>query len=118
MSVLCPLLAGVTLTAFAEEHPADAGKPTRRRGGCPANMVRVRDFCMDRFEAPNRRGQKPLVMQSAKDGEAWCAARRKRLCTEDEWIGACEGEAQRRYPYGNTRIEGRCNDGEAWRTVD
>lgn len=81
-------------------------------------MVRVHDSCVDRFEAPNRRGQKPLVMQSAKDAEAWCAARSKRLCTEDEWISACEGEGHRRYPYGSTRIEGRCNDSESWRTVD
>jgi len=116
-SALCPLLVAVSLVAFAEEHPAAAVKHTRR-GGCPSSMARVRDFCVDRFEAPNRRGQKPLVMQSAKDAEAWCAARRKRLCTEDEWITACEGGEQRRYPYGDTRIEGRCNDGEAWRSVD
>jgi sulfatase modifying factor 1 len=81
-------------------------------------MVRVRDFCIDRFEAPNRRGEEPLVMQSAKDADAWCEAHRKRLCTEDEWIATCEGEQRWVYPYGPSHIEGRCNDDEPWRKVD
>jgi len=81
-------------------------------------MVRVAGFCIDRFEAPNRPGEKPLVMQSANDAEAWCTAKRKRLCTEDEWISACEGEERRTYPYGSTHVDGRCNDDQRWRTVD
>jgi formylglycine-generating enzyme required for sulfatase activity len=116
--MLPPLLVGASLVAFGGKHSPDAGKHKRRRGGCPPSMVRVRDFCIDRFEAPNHRGHKPLVMQSAKDAEGWCAAHRKRLCTEDEWIGACEGEERRDYPYGMTRIEGRCNDSASWRTVN
>jgi formylglycine-generating enzyme required for sulfatase activity len=81
-------------------------------------MVRVGDFCIDRFEAPNRRGERPLVMQSAKDADAWCSAHRKRLCTEDEWISACEGEQRWAYPYGQSHVDGRCNDDEPWRSVD
>jgi len=56
---------------------------------CPPDMAWVRAICMDRFEAPNQRGVKPLIMQSAKDGQKWCAARGKRLCTEVEWERAC-----------------------------
>ncbi len=96
----------------------DGGRRKLRRGGCPKNMVRVRDFCVDRFEAPNRRGARPLVMQSAKDAEAWCSERTKRLCSEDEWITACEGEERRAYPYGNEHVEGRCNDDKPWQKVD
>jgi formylglycine-generating enzyme required for sulfatase activity len=81
-------------------------------------MVRVGDFCIDRYEAPNRKGAKPLVMQSANDAAAYCAAHRKRLCTEDEWIGACESDEHRTYPYGKERIDGRCNDEKEWRQVD
>ena len=81
-------------------------------------MARVDDFCIDRFEAPNRRNAKPLVMQSATDATAWCAARRKRLCTEDEWITACEGDEHVPYPYGTDHIEARCNDDKPWRKVD
>lgn len=98
---------------------SDGGKKRHRSGGCPPSMARVRDFCIDRFEAPNRRGEPPLVMQSAKEADAWCSARRKRLCTEDEWIAACEGEEPPRpYPYGETHEDGRCNDDQPWRTVD
>jgi formylglycine-generating enzyme required for sulfatase activity len=81
-------------------------------------MVRVGDVCVDRYEAPNRRGARPLVMQSAEDAVAWCAAHRKRLCTEDEWIHACEGDDRRAYPYGNEHVDDRCNDAKPWRRVD
>lgn len=81
-------------------------------------MIRVAGFCVDRFEAPNRRGEKPLVMQSANDATAWCSERGKRLCSEDEWISACQGEERRAYPYGSTHVDARCNDDKAWRTVD
>lgn len=80
-------------------------------------MVRVHDYCVDRYEAPDRRGARPLVMQSADDAVAWCSARGKRLCTEDEWIGACEGDEHRTYPYGAEHVEGRCNDDKPWREV-
>lgn len=94
----------------------DAGKH-KRHVRCPSSMVRVRDFCIDRFEAPNRRGERPLVMQSARDGDAWCGAHGKRLCTEDEWIAACAGEERRTYPYGEEHVDGRCNDDQPWRAV-
>jgi formylglycine-generating enzyme required for sulfatase activity len=97
---------------------ADGGGRGRRRGNCPHDMARVREFCVDRFEAPNRRGDNPLVMQSATEAEAWCTAKRKRLCTEDEWIAACEGDEGRPYPYGAVHVDDRCNDDQPWRTVD
>jgi sulfatase modifying factor 1 len=81
-------------------------------------MARVGGSCMDRYEAPNKRGAKPLVMQSASDAEAWCGAHNKRLCTEDEWISACESEEKRQYPYGGTHEESRCTDDKVWRTVN
>jgi sulfatase modifying factor 1 len=81
-------------------------------------MARVGDFCVDRFEAPNRRGARPLVMQSATDADAWCSAHRKRLCTEDEWTAACEGDDHRAYPYGDAYVGGQCNDDKAWQKVD
>jgi len=113
-----PLLVALSLVAFGGRTARETTVKHKRRGGCPGTMLRVNDFCIDRYEAPNRRGAKPLVMQSANDAAAWCTAHRKRLCTEDEWISACEGDGHRTYPYGNDRIEGRCNDDMAWKTVD
>jgi formylglycine-generating enzyme required for sulfatase activity len=104
-------------TDFSPAH-GDAGKRKRPRGGCPRSMVRARNYCIDRYEAPNRRGAKPLVMQSANDAVAWCSAHHKRLCTEDEWVAACEGDERRPYPYGATHVEGRCTDDQPWRQVD
>ncbi len=95
----------------------DGGKH-RPRGGCPSSMVRAGNFCIDRYEAPNRRGGRPLVMQSANDANEWCTDHHKRLCTEDEWIAACQGDDHRTYPYGNEHIDDRCNDDKTWMKVD
>jgi formylglycine-generating enzyme required for sulfatase activity len=112
------LFASFAFVCLLGEH-ADARKArARHRHGCPSNMVRVAGFCIDRFEAPNRRGAEPLVMQSANDAEAWCSAHHKRLCTEDEWIGTCEGEDRRPYPYSDVYEYGRCNDDRPWKQVD
>jgi hypothetical protein len=96
----------------------DGGKRKLPRGGCPSTMVRAGTFCIDRYEAPNRRGARPFVMQSANDANAWCSDHHKRLCTEDEWIGACQGEERRTYPYGNEHVDDRCNDDKPWQKVD
>jgi formylglycine-generating enzyme required for sulfatase activity len=115
---VAPVLAVVAVIAVAIGN-ADAKKGEKpRRSGCPSGMMRVRDFCIDRYEAPNRRGAKPLVMQSANDANAWCSAHRKRLCTEDEWTAACEGDDHRAYPYGNAYEYDRCTDDKSWQKVD
>jgi sulfatase modifying factor 1 len=96
----------------------DGGKH-RPHGGCTSNMVRAgNSFCIDRYEAPNRRGARPLVMQSANDANEWCQDHHKRLCTEDEWIAACQGDEHRTYPYGNEHVDERCNDDKPWQKVD
>ena len=83
---------------------------------CPADQVRVEDVCLDRYEAPNRAGALPLVMYTFVEAEAWCAARGRRLCFDDEWTRACEGLDAWAYPYGTTHQPGVCNDEEIWRT--
>jgi formylglycine-generating enzyme required for sulfatase activity len=116
---LIPPLLAVAAVVVLLGADGDAGaKARRRRKGCPSGMVRVHDTCVDRFEAPNRKGAKPLAMQSANDAQAWCSAHGKRLCTEDEWISACESDEHRAYPYGAERVDGRCNDDKPWKQVD
>jgi len=85
--------------------------------GCPDDMVAMAAFCIDRYEAPNERGVLPLSLQTAGDGEAWCGARGKRLCTEDEWVRACRGPSGRRFPYGEVHRVSACNDDRPWITV-
>lgn len=92
--------------------------PDPMPGTCPSDMLPVAGACMDRYEAPNVANALPLVMYTFTEAEAWCQARGRRLCFEDEWTGACEGAAQSSYPYGNTRQPGVCNDDKVWRTYN
>src|SRR5687768_14818218 len=58
------------------------------------------NVCMDQFEAPNKRGEKPYVMKSYRSAEKWCRDRHRRVCTEMEWELACEGSERRPLAYG------------------
>jgi len=68
-------------------------------------LVRV---CVDRFEWPNQLGQKPLVLVGYDQAQALCESVGKRLCDEQEWSFACEGEQMLPYGYGYERDPTRC----------
>lgn len=94
----------------------DAGPDASDAGArCPTAMVEVGGTCMDRYEAPNEAGAAPLAFKTAPEGAAWCQARGKRLCTEAEWVRACEGPSGNAFPYGDTYRRGACNDDKTWR---
>ena len=118
--------------------------------GCPRGMARVASFCIDRYEAslvradgspwsPYRNPEHTpvravsvrwAVPQGYIDGEQAaeaCLHAGKRLCTDAEWLRACQGPGESLYPYGDEREPGVCNDhrgihpaaeyfgtGEAW----
>lgn len=83
---------------------------------CPEDMIRHGGFCIDRYEAPNREGRRPITGATAHEGERWCEARGKMLCTEKQWLSACRGDEGRLYPYGARYRSGACNDSREWRT--
>jgi Sulfatase-modifying factor enzyme 1 len=85
--------------------------------GCPADMVAIDGYCIDRYEAPNVKGELPFALQTAYDGEAWCGERGKRLCTQDEWVRACEGPRGRPFPYGAVHRDDVCDDDKGWIVV-
>jgi hypothetical protein len=85
---------------------------------CPSDMVEVGAFCIDRYEAPNVEGALPLVMFTFDESAAWCDARGKRLCFDDEWTESCAGPAGLKYPYGDQHTPGVCNDEETWLLYD
>ena len=58
---------------------------------CSGDAVQVGNACMDKYEAPNQEGVKPLVMFTLPEAQSWCESRGKRLCYEDEWATACSG---------------------------
>ena len=74
-------------------------------------------YCIDRYEAPNVPGDRPFSLRTAGDGEQWCAAHGKRLCSEGEWVRACQGPHGRRFPYGDEHRASACNDDRAWLAV-
>ena len=72
-------------------------------------------FCIDRFEYPNRKGENPIILVDWNESQALCAAQQKRLCTENEWTFACEGEEAQPYPYGYVRDADACVVDKTWR---
>lgn len=83
--------------AFVDMPPARTSTPFLR-------------FCIDKYEYPNRAGGMPQTKLSLDEARALCERQGKRLCTEDEWKWACAGLEGRIYPYGNSFIDGRCNN--------
>lgn len=58
-------------------------------------------FCIDIYEYPNVKGQRPKSWVSWYDAKALCEAQGKRLCGRSEWTFACEGPNMQPYPYGD-----------------
>ena len=75
---------------------------------CKVTTVK-KHFCIDEFEFPNKRGEKPAVMKSWNDAQDTCKAQGKRLCGDSEWTLACEGREHLPYPYGVKRDAAACN---------
>jgi hypothetical protein len=114
----------------------NAGNVTEQpgTGGCPPGMIAVSTFCIDKYEATLVRADTgatwcpfdnpgttavraisvanavPQAYISGVQAAAACASAGKRLCTEAEWLRACQGPGGTTYPYGNTDAVGVCND--------
>jgi len=92
---------------------------------CPDDMVYITDhnYCIDKYEAPNKEGEYPFYAKNAYDGVAWCQSQSKDLCSEEQWHTACVGPDNKRYSYSNTYIPHACNDDQTgwimppWETI-
>jgi sulfatase modifying factor 1 len=60
--------------------------------------------------AVSRQGVPPQGYISGAQASVACANAGKRLCSLGEWSMACRGPRHTRYPYGNQRRAGVCND--------
>ena len=108
--------------------------------GCLPGMARIEGFCIDRFEcvlveildggeerpwspffSPGLRRIKALSVEGAvpqgyisqQQAARACQEATKRLCTDDEWLRACQGASGTTFPYGDVRQDGLCNDARA-----
>jgi formylglycine-generating enzyme len=84
-------------------------KPTVCAG--PTRQLR---FCIDRYEFPNKKGERPMVMQNFYQAQVHCAKRGKRICTESEWTKACQGPENKPFPYGYVRDPKKCQGDQRW----
>ncbi len=90
-----------------------------RQGAAPSDdMVQLVSadgwrFAIDRYEFPNRKGEKPRTYVNMDEAEQACAGVGKRLCTAEEWRRACRGpEGDLRFGYGPGYRAGACFVGQ------
>ena len=79
---------------------------------CPKGMVTIQDgkYCIDKYEWPNKKEQKPVRQVTYKGAAIECLNVRKRLCTAKEMETACKGgKTKFNYPYGRKYEAENCN---------
>jgi sulfatase modifying factor 1 len=60
-------------------------------------------------KAVSRAGAVPQAYVPYPVAKRACENAGKRLCTRDEWVTACKGEAQTKFPYGEAFDRSKCN---------
>jgi formylglycine-generating enzyme required for sulfatase activity len=90
------------------------GEPAARELPLPELPPLQQQSASYRPRAVSRAGQIPQGYLSYGLAKQACELAHKRLCTEDEWVTACEGRHARKFPYGENFEAGRCN---VYRTV-
>ncbi|MCY3021319.1 MAG: SUMF1/EgtB/PvdO family nonheme iron enzyme, partial [Planctomycetota bacterium] len=68
-------------------------------------------FAIDRFEYPNKAGTVPVTGLSLLEARSKCKERGKQLCNSAQWLRACMGDEEWRYPYGKTYVSRACATG-------
>ncbi|HEX2881927.1 MAG TPA: SUMF1/EgtB/PvdO family nonheme iron enzyme [Polyangiaceae bacterium] len=105
----CPQLEQRCQTAPNQTAPASGNTCQRYLPSrCLTAQKQLLRVCIDRYEWPNQLGQKPLVLVGFDEAQQLCESAGKRLCDEQEWSFACEGEHLLPYSYGYERDPTRC----------
>lgn len=98
--------------AYVCARPGDEsgfGCAEYQRGQRCTGELDPRRFCIDRYEWPNRLGERPEVYVDWYQAKQLCLDAGKRLCRRSEWMLACEGPKRMPYPWGYQRQPSPCN---------
>jgi sulfatase modifying factor 1 len=89
-------------TKDAVPGPGQSGRcgEFQRPTSCAGPRVHMH-FCVDVYEYPNVKGQRPQSWMSWYDAKHACEVQGKRLLTHSEWTFAMEGPDMKPYPYGD-----------------
>jgi hypothetical protein len=102
-------LAGVTIQTPEQLRICGAPNMVPIHHGHP-NKAKT---CIDVFEFPNQPCELPMVWVAPVQAGALCELQGKRLCAQEEWIGACrsdpEGGKDSVYSYGDELDLTACN---------
>jgi formylglycine-generating enzyme len=131
-----PVLLALATCARRETVQKAIPPPPQVEQPCPEGAAPVGAFCIDRWEASlveiTSDGERPFSPYESPEGHVVravtgagmvpqgyvsrdqaalaCTASHKRLCGEEEWVKACKGDPPHRFPYGDARQRGACND--------
>jgi tetratricopeptide (TPR) repeat protein len=73
---------------------------------------KIKAFFIDRFEYPNQAGVPPRTnVSSLAQARSLCRKAGKVLCTAQQWLRACTGDNNNKFPYGRTYRAGWCATG-------
>ena len=98
---------------WAESNKKKVCEQFEEKTTCTGTKTKKR-YCIDKYEWPNKEGERPEVMNRFHQAEVKCAAVGKRMCTESEWTFACEGPEMKPFPYGYKRDPLKCNGDNLW----
>jgi hypothetical protein len=102
---------------YADQNKKYVCEDFEPKATCKGKKVHKR-YCIDKFEWPNKAGERPEVMNRFHQAQVKCAAVGKRMCGESEWNLACEGPEMKPFPYGYHRDPTVCNGDQLWDSPD
>jgi sulfatase modifying factor 1 len=98
---------------YAKSNKKDVCEEFEEKATCLGDKIKKR-YCIDKYEWPNVKGERPEVMNRFHQAQVKCAAAGKRMCSETEWNFACEGPQMKPFPYGWKRDPLICNGDQQW----
>ncbi|MBL8743809.1 MAG: SUMF1/EgtB/PvdO family nonheme iron enzyme, partial [Myxococcales bacterium] len=98
---------------YAKQNNKYVCEVFEKKATCKGKKTKKR-YCIDKYEWPNIKGERPEVMNRFHQAQVKCAAAGKRMCSESEWSFACEGPEMKPFPNGYVRDPRVCNGDQEW----